>query len=278
MPALKYGAHFFLVVLFTALSAGADAPYERFYPDATEIKDDVLIDTIGVLTITIPGSYTASKPNGGPGNSIFDDGELRFVPEYSQLPLHAPDNAAAGTLSLQDVSPLSGYLWMGYLSEGTASTASLRFPIVRATGDFRQIIVDPKLDSRAWIKISEVTAIISSSGLWEPKPIREVYFNRPIEGEEQTIFVDLFYLLIDRSRMLYEAADATSEHRSLASSTTGQSQAMPNELHITRISNGFALVCIIDPCDEVPLQEVGWIKIRDNQNKLTVWLSIPLSC
>jgi hypothetical protein len=136
--------------------------------------------------------------------------------------------------------------------------------------------------------VSDLPQLVGEySTLRMPEPVEEVRFDRnlvrDIESGERTIFIDLFQLLsspegAEPSRKLYKDPDEQSEHRTIT--PTSQIEPRTSQLshgHITRIEDGFALICLIEDCWE-RIIEVGWIKIRDDQGKLTIWLSTPLSC
>ena len=54
--------------------------------------------------------------------------------------------------------------------------------------------------------------------------------------------------------------------------------APTGNLIITEQRNGFSRLAVRDPCDEKALRHLGWIRLRDDKGRLTLWPDVGLSC
>ena len=221
----------------------------------------ILYDPLKKLTIWV-------KPSGIPKPYAY-----LFVPEVEKIAYYTYESGsfiADGSLNLTDVVPISGWSWNGYISE---RIVTVRFPIIEAKGEYRHIVYNPLIGLAMWVHFPTMEKAFEPRAGYE---IKEVYFTEEYfnQNKSSPIYVELFFL--SQTRELYHAPDE-SAHFDLISpyvqdpNSPGKSNF--DQGYITRIQNGFAHISDIDIVtgDE---RRIGWIKIRDKDERLTVWPDI----
>ncbi len=200
-----------------------------------------------------------------------------FIPGLERIDKYTMKSGAFvadGALDIIDIVPINGHLWFDELSE---ATHTLRFPIVGVKGSYRQIVYNPILDLKAWIHLPELSKLMKPLTWYEPA---EAYFTGKYfrKAPPYTLFVDLFFFT--KSRKLYHSPDESASFDLITPHMKDPND--PGDYFygygtITRIRDGFALICDINPCGEW-VRQIGWIKIRDEDGRITIWMTIPLSC
>ncbi len=201
-----------------------------------------------------------------------------FIPGVARIETYARRSGAFvpdGDLDVMDIVPVNGCRWYDELSD---QTRTLKMPIVGVQGDFRQIVYDPIRNSRAWIHLTRLVELMKPLTWYQPG---DDFFTEKLFGRNppESLYVDLFFFI--KSRKLYKAPDESAPFELITPETKEPSDPLGYTNYgsgtVTRIRNGFALLCFIDACTG-KVMPLGWIKLRDEGGKITIWTVIPLSC
>lgn len=188
------------------------------------------------------------------------EGEYLFEPEISEISTYKPDNdsfAASGKVALERFKPISGWVWN--------NQRSIRLPITqRNENGYIEIVYDCITDLRIWIRPEALEALTGHN-------LSQTYFHT-----STTQYVDLFYLTENNTRKLYDKPLLAANHQTISTDT----QLTVNERNITYgydeigyisgIENGFAQLIYIDYANGEK-SNLGWIKIRNEESKLSIW-------
>lgn len=247
-----------LSVLSTTLLA--DAPMEEFYIPLDRIPRHLLKSTIGVLVLRVPDIIDSPRKvfQNKSGKRI---DSLKMIPTYLKVEeKFIPDKV----LSLIKLFPLSGFDWHE-LKEGL-------FPIVGKKDSFRQIVIDPVHDLRAWINLDELEQMLSFPVGCESYSAQEFSFE---SNRSCWIPVDLYILAKQAPRVVYEKAGQEIPNRCISKKIFVKTfEGLPV---ITRIMGNFAYVQFF-PWDtmqdeDIVHKDMGWIKMRDEAGALSIWPS-----
>lgn len=161
-------AFFYALISAACLSwptlAFADAPYERFFVSASDIEKDVLKNAVGVLTVTIPGSFDDIRQHKERGVELGGKKWL-VVSNIESIESYTPlDGTFRGSGTLPRPERLQKGDWLCEPLEGPAPS---RFQIVNDQGEYAQILYDPLKDLTAWVKPADIP--IPSACLFVPE-------------------------------------------------------------------------------------------------------------
>jgi len=206
---------------------------DQYYLSTDEMHPDVLTQTFGVLTL--------------------EESSLHEIPIYARqgnafLPIGPPWPAK--------ILPVS---WWEIFVE---TIISVRFPIVNTYGaDHLQIVYNVRQYHTTWISRREVTHILGTDH-WE-----EEYLPSDEELPSGGFAVDIFFLLPERKiyQQPVEDSSFTRFSREILEARYSFSY-----VHVTQYHQEFALVTT-PPHPDIEQHTIGWIKIRDGANRLTLW-------
>jgi hypothetical protein len=232
----------------------ADAAVETYFVDSREFQEAVLRDTIGVLTISVPEEEHETHAAGDATHAagvlltyrLETDG--RFTP--------------AGHISVRTLKGVNGWHY--------SSTFLFRVPIVRSESDYLEIVADVRADSRVWISIDGVRRFWSSPSDPRRAFITWLRADQPRiacgEGDVYPPAFDVFYLIGGQNRRLYDTPSMSGKIRILAAG----SPLLDGIVFITAHQAGFGRVEVLKDVSSTP-RFIGWIRLRDDQGRLTVW-------
>ena len=147
--------------------------------------------------------------------------------------------------------PVSNFAY--HSSQHEDSIAGYRFPIVDRSGSFIQIAIDPVADRRIWVSTADLTVAFLHT---------ELYF-----GEFQKLgeFVDPFFGDPQAVRTLFQAPNPWSK----ATRISGPQFAT---LKVIAQKKGFVQVAHPGNGGGHPVP-LGWLRIRDAQGRLQIWIT-----
>ena len=235
MSILKICKILIIIILHCTLLY-ADAPYEQYHVAYNDISKDVLKNTIGILTIN-------SGVKKGMELKTYSKSEKKFI--FDKI------------LRVKETTPISNFGYHPPIDE--LHFENYRYPIVGKSGQYLQIVYDPKKNLKAWINIKEVkekffTSIVMLDSIKTPSPF----------------FVDIFYLTKNGRRKLYKEPKNDADFIIISKNEPKYSM-----LKIIEQKNGFVKIGIVHINFETlgeTIEPIGWIKIRDNQGMLTIWI------
>lgn len=212
-----------------------EAPTEIFYVSYEEISKDVLKSTIGVLTLN-------SGVKGGTTLRIYEPQGSNFV--YTK------------TLNLKaETIPVSNF---GYASDSSKEEISnFRYPILQRNGELLQIVIDPVTNSKAWIVLDEAAKdYYPEVALVDSLKLHSLYI------------VDIFHFAKNGVREFYMNP---SQDSIIATLHAGEIKYSHNKL--LEQNKDYLKVWSYNMDFKGKEHELtGWIKVRDNQGRLSIWL------
>jgi len=221
----------------------ADAPSEKYHVAYRDISTEVLQNTIGILTIN-PG---AKK---GTSLRIYLRQADRFVPD--------------SLLKVLETTPISNF---GYHNpEGTSKIENYRYPIIEMIGRHARIVYDPVKNLSAWIDLDEMekdffTTVTLLNALNESLPY----------------YVDIFCFTESSRRKIYKSPAKGAEYFIAA-----KSDRRYGLLKVMEIGEGFVKVgnprFNSESFELEGVDPIGWMRIRDDQGRLTFWINDADGC
>ncbi|TET45518.1 hypothetical protein E3J62_07095 [candidate division TA06 bacterium] len=226
----------FAVCSFSS-AAFAGAPFELYHVPYDSISGNVLKDAVGILTIT-------SREPGKAQMKAYNKALGKFT---RANPIHV----LAGTV------PVSNF---GYHPEFIeVHVASYRFPIVGRSGDYLRIVYKQIENSRTWVKLEEL----------ERDFFTYVAMLDSI-GTPSWFVSDVFFGSKDGTRKIYaqpkEDAEATVIKKDDYKYKTFR--IIEQKGDFVKIRQGWQEDSLGDDSKMPPL---GWIKIHDEEGRLTIW-------
>ncbi len=215
----------------------ADAPYEKYHLFYQEISKDVLRKTIGILTISSGlKKGTELKTYSKSGNKFIFDKIIKAT----------------------ETIPISNFGYQPWFEQPYIE--NYRYPIIARSDPFLCIVYDPKKNFKTWVNLTEGGKDFNT---------RVAFLDSlSIPG---SLFVDMFYLTGGVERKVYkEPKDGTDF------SVISEEEYKYTAFKVLEQKDGFIKIGIFwwstDPVKEIPVELIGWIKIRDDKGHLTVWL------
>jgi hypothetical protein len=245
----RYTLVFILILLSMPLWCYADAPVETYYFERSQIPDDILRETKGVLTISIIDTkayteyYNQSVIKDMPYISIFKKGKNSFekIGVLDKVDIRTPTGGQYG--------PSTWY----------------RFPVTNAQGVYLEIIYNLPKRKKCWVDFSELKLSLSPE-----KPVLNWFTN---QYSSETVSVDIFYLTRDNVIKLYDSPSLESSSHII----TPQSEILTSygaydvrALQIIERMKGFGHLVENIGLDRPP-RSIGWIRLRNENGLLMVW-------
>lgn len=258
--------YFVIVLIVSAYHCYADAPYEKFLVDTTNIHPQAIKNIKGILSIsfTDPDYYNTERSNNPAQIQLFDSPD--FANENSLL-------------TIENQSAISVLEWShGY---------TYKFPLLEKEGNFIKIIYNVKKNLTAWIymefipkkgrdKINkDLNYLIAKN---QKCCANLIIFSKFANEMEQ---VDIFHFYRKNLRKVYKYRSLKSFYKKDAKSIVEilKPDYKKKRMHfigfyISEIKDGFAKLharffeVYGDP-EEYPL--LGWIPLFDKKGNLTIW-------
>jgi len=216
----------------------ADAPYEKYHVTPESISKVVLRDTIGILTIVSGADKTSTELN-----------------TYSRT---IKSFTYSKKLKISETTPVSNFGYQDPQNPPSSSIDTYRYPIVAKSGQYLCIVYDPIKNKRAWINIKETEANFHSS----------IVMLENIETPS-SFFIDIFYLAKKEGVKLYK------EPSKNAGFTLLIDEQKYSLLRILEQKGNFIRIGIVKVGPDTnpeSVESIGWIRIRDEQNMLMIWV------
>ena len=252
----RYALVFILIMLSISLWSYADAPVETYYFERSQIPDDILRETKGVLTVSIidPKAYA----------EYYNQSVIKDMPYISVFKKQKNLLKKIGVLDMTGVSTPTGGQY--------GPSIWHRFPVTNAQGVYLEIIYNLPKRKKCWVDFSELKSSLSPE-----KPVLNWFTN---QYSSETVSVDIFYLTRDNAIKLYDSPSLESSSHII----TPQSEILSSygaydvrALQIIERMNGFGRLVENIGLDRPP-RRIGWIRLRDENGLLMVWPIMGLSC
>lgn len=234
--------HMILIFAISILSfpVFADAPTEKYHVTYTSIAKDVLKNTIGILTIN-------SGTRGGTALRVYTRMADRFVADSS--------------MKVEETTPLSSF---GYHGDASIKLIeNYRYPIIETIGSHARIVYDPVKSLSAWINLEETE--------------HDFYTKVTLLSDLDALskyYVDIHGFTKSGRRKIYESPEKDAQYAIVAKSSTSL-------LKVIEIGEEFVKLGkprFNNDWQEEGIDPVGWIRIRDDEGKLTFWLTFFDNC
>ncbi len=245
-------------------------PEERTLVSWDEIPKPVLLETIGVLNVIIPGTLERgtgrSEPPLNPAFGWYSD--RLFAARTSLLAAYQRQEGRfveSTAIRLEEAVSVSATLEVGFDSTGPLL---LRFPIVAIAGSYRQIVWHVPQGLKCWIKLDNPMYRLTLA-VGERIGLHEQLLSEAYGPQEPAGAFDIFYLSHDATRRLYSAPEESGafEIISPASKTYQGDALLPGRYHhslfVGKVQNGFAELWV-ERGAAGPGRKLGWIRIRDD--------------
>ena len=214
----------------------ADAPYEKFHVPYNDQLRTVLKNTIGILTII---------------NFKTREKELKTYLKTKE------DFTYDKSLKIRDETiPVSNCGYHPPIFE--SSISNYRYPIVEEFGEYLRIAYDPINNLKVWVNRKEVeenfhTSVVMLDSIKTPLPD----------------FVDIFYFTKSGKRKLYKEPKKDAEFTVIS-----EDKYKYTLLKIIDQENGFVKMGIYHFVyqGESTIEPIGWIRLRDDQGALMIWI------
>ena len=245
-----------VIILTISFQCYADAPYETYFLDRTQIPDNILRNTKAVLTVNItdPKAYAEyygkSKIMDTPYISIFKKNETSFnkIGILNKADIKTPTGGEYG--------PISWY----------------RFPVIDWQGEFLKIVYNLSEQKKCWVNFSE----LKSSSIYD-QPVLNQFTN---QSSSETVTVDIFYLTKKNEIKLYNAPSLKSASQIVTPASkilTSSGAYDAGAFQIVEQKNGLARLVHTFGLD-MPTQSIGWIRLRDKNGLLLLWPILGYGC
>ena len=226
-----------VLLLVACPQVKADAPYELYSVPKSSISIVVLRDSIGVLTLS-------SDVKGG-----------KDIPTYK---VSGSSFTSDAILKALETVPVSNFDY--HPPDDPKLIGSYRYPILKKTGTYLLIVVDPVKATRVWVNVAELgNAFI----------LRQTYFNDLAHLGE--LYVDPFFGEVDVSRPIYKTPSLATETGTIPKGS----------YKVKAEKNGFVELLVeewSEQSEHPELRTVGWIPIRDAAGLLTIWVVLYDNC
>ncbi len=236
--------------LLNPLSSFADTLsgyWERYHVKSTNICKEVLRNTIGILTIN-------SGVKKGSELKIYSKSKEDFI--YERI------------LKVRKTIPVSnfGYYDSDYVSYPVDTTRidieNYRYPIINDSHyPFMNIMYDPIKKLKAWVNLEEVQKdfyidIIKLDSIPIPTPF----------------FVDIFCLTQEGKRKIYKGSKEDSNFYYIFEDQHREFRIIEQKGDFIRLEE----LIHFEPNEppEETFESIGWIKIRDSDGLLTIWIRL----
>ena len=248
-----------LVILFSSLPG--DALVETFYIPIQKIHLGVFTKTIGFLELRVPD--ISDDPR-----EVYINSSGKKIDTLKIIPSFRREGNAffpEKTLSLIQMFPINGFDRFG-LQSGY-------FPIIRKYGKYLLVVYDPVTFRSTWIDIHLLKEDLEFPIGYENYGPKEYYLN---ESFQCAIPVNLYILLEQDTRIFYREPSDTSKKFSVPIKDFQKKYS--GYPFITKIKGCFGYIRIFPYEDmgeeETPKINLGWVKIHNHNNRLTVWPSM----
>ncbi|MFB6317616.1 hypothetical protein [Saccharicrinis sp. FJH54] len=229
---MKKTALILFCIVFIQMNIFSDAPWEKFYVTKDNLPTDLLKKGTGILTLN-------SGIKRGIDLDIFDDNFKKTT-----------------VLDLRISKPFSNF---GYHPPLDTAISNYRYLIIDQNEDYIKIVYDIENKSEAWISRYQLESRFYVS-------IK--YFN---ELKTDDCFLSIFDMLQVDQRKVYSMPDLESECIVLSRSEKGRKL-----LKIIDQKGDFVKLGLVYRNEDVQSERVskvlGWIKIRNENNAINVWI------
>lgn len=246
-----------------APKATAEAPYEEYHVSRSSISVPILRDTIGVLTIT-SGVKRGKKLLAYRKNHqawLFDRTinaiDTKPVSNFGYHPQPIVEETGSERLAL-DV--IQGGDFNSHAAPADEDISSYRFPILKRSGQFLEIAIDPVKDSRVWV---------STGDLVKGFHFEEVYFSDLTHLKE--LLVDPSFGELGASRQVYKKPSFSSVSTPLK---RGFYKVLAEKNGFIQLAKSFE----DEEGGKEHLQPIGWIPIRGPDGTLSIWIALEDNC
>jgi len=234
-----------IIALFemAVMPALADAPYEQYHVIYDDIANGVLENTIGILTIS-------SGVKKGEGFQTYLQNDGKFTPH----------------LMLQvkrETRPISHF---GYAQSADPSVSNYRFPVIKRQEHFVCLIYDPVKNLQAWINLQELTGNFYYT---------LVMFDSLAAKLNSYEFVDIFPFTKNGKRKLYQQPQPDARFTIIS-----KDDLRYRQLKVVAQKDGYLQVGALSQINEkeAKINPIGWIRIRDDERRLMIWIVAVDNC
>jgi len=289
---------FFELAVMTAL---ADAPYEKYHVTSDDIAGGVLENTIGILTINsgkrnelktylqAGGTFSYHKTllikeetrpisNFGYGYGVTfktDEYERLFgvIAENGQLKIGYNDNGGITVLRgeltndlIQELGREKFGMLIKRFQAACPDVENYRFPVVETLGEYVRLIYDPVENMPAWINLREF-ADRSNYDL--------IMIDSLAVRQNSYDWIDIFPFTTTGKRKLYQ-----QPRQDAPVTIITKADRRFQSLKIMAQQDGYLQVgtarWVND--EEMKITPIGWIRIRDDANRLMLWIVAVDNC
>lgn len=229
-----------VVSILLLSSVFADAPYEKFHISCKDISKEVLRDAIGILTV-----YS-------------DKRKPKELKAYSK---QGDQFVFGGILKLKEAIPISsfGYHYCPPLPPLDCDSLNIRthrYPIVASFDRYLCVASHPVKNLRVWINVEDLKEDFKVSILM----LEEI---NSWDG-----FIDIFCFTESKRRKVYREPKRDSDYFIISPK---------GELLLKAIEqkDGFIKIGRVDvdfDTYEESIEPIGWIRIRDDEGRLMIWI------
>jgi hypothetical protein len=221
--------------IFCALPLLADAPYERYHVSYKDISEDILKETIGILTIN-------SGVKKGKKVRTYLRTEDKFT--FDKV------------LKIEETTPVSNYGYQPPIDE--LGIENYRFPVVAKVDQYLCIVYEPKKNLRGWINLGEMEQDFYTDLV--------ILDSIPVPSE---FFVDIFYFTDDGIREIYKDIDKAAVTISKELFEGSLLKVTDQKNGFIKIEGP---AFINHDIGKGQIELSGWIRIRDDRGNLTIWI------
>jgi hypothetical protein len=230
----------FLIVNSFFVPAAIAEMSDSYNIRSTKISEQVLKDSIGVLTVS-------PMAGGGPNIKVYRHSDDKFV-FWKSLSVLQQTKAVSGFECRPDRYPQNSF--------------TCHFPLVAQIDNFFLIVINPETNRRAWINRKEAEKDWSI----------DITFFEASHPKCCEDLVDIFFFTESDKRNLYQHPSPDSPFKVI-----GREAATCVVLKTFR--NGFVqLAHIGDKSTNKPERSLGWVRLRDDKGRLTVWPHFTQFC
>jgi len=301
-PVKKY---FWVMVFFeiTVMTALADAPYEKYHITADAIAVGVLENTIGILTIN-SGKMNELKTYVQTGGTFSSQTTLRIKEEtrpvsnfgygygvtfgsdeYERLfgAIATDDQLRIGYKDNSGITVLPAELTSDFIREigrekfgvlikrfqaACPDVENYRYPVTARQGEYVRLVYDPAKNLQTWINLQD----------FEKRFSYDLTMIDSLAAAQNSFeWVDVFPFAKTGKRKIYQQPRSDAPFTIITNA-----DRRFRELKIIAQQNGYLQVATVswkNGNDEKPqVNPIGWIRIRDNANKLLLWIVAVDNC
>ena len=250
------------LVLFVSAGVAFGAELvERHNVPYEDIAAGVLRDVMGVFSVATMGVEAGGLPRLGFQEYVRSDGEFEM----------------GAWVAIQDTMPLSNFgsahpsdpvsASAGRGETGSRGVSASRYPIVGIDGDYVEIVSDPRIGRRMWVRRNEL--------IGDHETRVDMFEDLPeICSADPSMFVDVACFTTSGRRRVYEgprrdAASRVVNFRPYGPGTTVE------PMKVLRGEGEFVLLARYRPVGAGDLGKpeiVGWVRLRANTGELLLWL------